>query len=105
MSSPDKHIGSWSMTDVHKYLRGELSAREMHALEKAALDDPFLSDALEGLATPEDLDQDLSELKNRLDGRVTEKRSRILTLPRIGIAAAVILLAGLGLIYLYSSNS
>lgn len=93
------------MSDVHKYLRGELSAREMHALEKAALDDPFLSDALEGLATREDLDQDLSDLKSRLEGRVTEKRSRILTLPRIGIAAAVILLAGLGLIYLYTSNS
>jgi hypothetical protein len=108
------------MTDVHKYLRGELSATEMHALEKAALDDPFLADALEGLATravppPRQandnsapvsaLDQDLSDLGSRLEGRVAEKRSRHFFLPRIRIAAAVILLAGLGLIALYTSTS
>jgi hypothetical protein len=109
------------MTDVHKYLKGELSAQEMHALEKAALDDPFLADALEGLTTREDpsnhpaddttvaistLDQDLSELKSRLEGSVAEKKSRIFLLPRIRIAAAVILLlAGLGLIALYTSTS
>lgn len=85
------------MTDVHKYLRGELSAREMHALEKAALDDPFLADALEGLATPPALDQDLAELKTRLDKRVAEKKSRLFLMPRIRVAAAVILIAGLGL--------
>ena len=108
------------MTDVHRYLRGELSAREMHVLEKAALDDPFLADALEGLAIREAsprhladddptpisaLDQDLSDLGSRLEKRVTEKRSRLLILPRIGIAAAVILLVGLGLIALYTSTS
>jgi cytoskeletal protein RodZ len=97
------------MTDVHKYLRGELSAREMHALEKAALDDPFLADALEGLATraslTDALDQDLSDLTSRLEGSVAEKKSRIFILPRIRIAAAVILLAGLGLIALYTSTS
>jgi CarboxypepD_reg-like domain len=108
------------MTDVHKYLKGELSAGEMHALEKAALDDPFLADALEGLATREVpaqhladdnpapisvLDQDLSDLRSRLEDSVAEKRSRIFILPRIRIAAAVILLAGLGLIALYTSTS
>ncbi len=93
------------MTDVHKYLRGELSAREMHALEKAALDDPFLSDALEGLASREAPDQDLSDLTSRLGKKVAEKKSRLLILPRIRIAAAVILLAGLGLIALYTSTS
>ena len=115
------------MTDVHKYLRGELSAREMHALEKAALDDPFLADALEGLATrtglttredppqhPADdrtvpisaLDRDLSDLTSRLESSIAEKKSRLFILPRIRIAAAVILvLAGLGLIALYTSTS
>lgn len=35
--------------DIEKYLRGELSAAEMHALEKEALNDPFLAEALEGV--------------------------------------------------------
>jgi hypothetical protein len=105
MSSPDKHIGSWSITDVHKYLAGELSAREMHALEKAALDDPFLADALEGLSNREGLDQDLSDLRSRIGKKVAEKKSRLFILPRLRIAAAVILLAGLGFIALYTSTS
>jgi cytoskeletal protein RodZ len=109
------------MTDVHKYLRGELSAREMHALEMAALDDPFLADALEGLATraemppppidgqlqspstdrqalaPSPLEQDLSELRARLDERIAEKKNRLILAPWMKMAAVVILLVGLGL--------
>jgi hypothetical protein len=34
--------------DIEKYLKGELSPKEMHELEKKALSDPFLADALEG---------------------------------------------------------
>ena len=35
--------------DIERYLRGELSPAEMHALEKEALNDPFLAEALEGI--------------------------------------------------------
>lgn len=35
--------------DIERYLRGELSPAEMHALEKEALNDPFLAEALEGV--------------------------------------------------------
>jgi len=34
--------------DIEKYLKGELTPAERHALEKKALSDPFLADALEG---------------------------------------------------------
>lgn len=34
--------------DIEKYLSGELTPAEMHALEKKALSDPFLAEALEG---------------------------------------------------------
>jgi len=34
--------------DIARYLSGQMSASEMHALEKKALDDPFLADALAG---------------------------------------------------------
>ena len=49
MSGDHKNIPIYSATDIQKYLKGELSAREMHDLEKAALEDPFLADALEGI--------------------------------------------------------
>ena len=41
------HI-EYTQADIEKYLQGKMTASEMHALEKAALQDPFLSDALEG---------------------------------------------------------
>jgi TonB family protein len=54
--------------DIERYLRGELSPAEMHALEKKALSDPFLADALEGAATlpPEQFLHDVDNLQARL---------------------------------------
>jgi hypothetical protein len=96
MSNQDKHITHWSPSDVQKYLRGELSAREMHQLEKAALEDPFLADAIEGLsqrpAAP--LATDLDELRARLTARVEKKKKRPLAWMKM--AAAILLLLGLG---------
>ena len=45
----------YSAEYLRKYLDGELSGPEMQALEKAALEDPFLSDALEGLEASGDI--------------------------------------------------
>ncbi len=57
--------------DIAKYLNGELSPEEMHALEKRALSDPFLADALEGASqiAPEDFSSDLNSLRAELHSR------------------------------------
>ena len=47
MLNDNTHI-NYSKADIEKYLQGKMSASEMHALEKAALQDPFLADAIEG---------------------------------------------------------
>ncbi len=46
----DNNIKNFTAADIEKYHKGLLSAKERHDLEKAALDDPFLADALEGYA-------------------------------------------------------
>lgn len=61
--------------DIEKYLRGELSPAERHALERKALDDPFLADALEGA---EQIDattfsKDVGELNAKLAGKKNER--------------------------------
>lgn len=96
MSNQDKHITHWSPSDVQKYLKGELSAREMHQLEKAALEDPFLADAIEGLSQRPvaPLATDLDELQTRLSARVEKKEKR--PVPWMKMAAAILLLLGLG---------
>jgi TonB family protein len=55
--------------DIEKYRNGELSPKEMHALEKRALQDPFLADALEGAESisPENFSDDLTELQESID--------------------------------------
>jgi hypothetical protein len=109
MSGNDKNINHYSASDIQKYLRGELSAPEMHQLERAALDDPFLADALEGMeihrALPSSpiFQEDLDELQEKLDNRVAQKDRRgLLFHPAWKIAAAIILLLGLGITAYFS---
>jgi hypothetical protein len=53
MSSDNKNI-NYTAGDIELYLAGDLPAREMHAMEKAALDDPFLAEAMEGYGAMKD---------------------------------------------------
>ena len=48
MSEKNEHSQQYSASDIQRYLKGQMSAEEMHAMETAALDDPFLADAIEG---------------------------------------------------------
>ena len=74
----------------------------MNELEKAALDDPFLADALEGYgATTVNISSDLSELEKKLEERVSDKK--VISIAPSGssfkwwkVAAAVVILGGLG---------
>ncbi|MFA5243873.1 MAG: hypothetical protein WC380_01105, partial [Pedobacter sp.] len=56
---------SLSNTDIilfRKYLSGDLEPELMHQLEKKAMDDPFMWDAMEGYETVTDPGKDLSLL-------------------------------------------
>lgn len=57
--------------DIQRYLRGEMSTAEQHALEKAALSDPFLAEALEGLSnlTEAELAEDLETISGELENQ------------------------------------
>lgn len=80
--------------DIDKYLKGELTPAEMHALEKKALNDPFLADALEGVQPlqAEDLVADLNQLRHSVHKRIQKKNAGSwLWIGRI--AAGLVLLA------------
>lgn len=108
----ENNIKSFTAADIEKYHKGLLTSKEKHALEKAALDDPFLADALEGYATPGvNITADISDLKKRLAERTeqaaviplnTEKRKFS---PLLRVAAMVVILAGAGLlVYQFAFN-
>jgi TonB family protein len=92
--------------DIERYLRGEMTAAEMHALEKEALRDPFLAEALEGVDQAGSHDKflfDLNELHKSVRQRTKARRGKVISITRwsYGIAAGLILLA-LSSVYIIS---
>src|SRR5258706_15716690 len=99
MSEVNKHI--YTAEDIHRYFSGKMTTTQMHAMEKAALNDPLLTDAMEGYsAVPSftddkkfgKLQKDLNELKGKLSVKKTDER----VYNSLGwkAAAAVLLLFG-----------
>src|SRR5215217_1795365 len=87
----------YTAADFSKYHSGGMSAAEMHRLEKAALDDPFLADALDGYAHTKTGRQDVQALRRRLQKRV--QRVHVLYSKKqlfVSVAALFILVAGFG---------
>lgn len=97
-------IKTFGAADIEKYHKGQLSAREMHDLEKAALDDPFLADALEGYAIEGvAAASDMEDLKKRLAARTTgEQEATPAAVVKkssfywLRIAAMIVVVAGAG---------
>jgi TonB family protein len=81
--------------DIEKYLKGELPEAKMHALEKRALDDPFLADALEGASGVEghEFARDMALLGHQLTGRLDQKKVIPLWIWPARIAAGLLVIA------------
>src|SRR5689334_22675209 len=71
--TPSKNSG-FTSGDIERYHSGKLSPEERHALEKAALDDPFLADALEGYAFTSTPAADLASIQSRLDEKLNQRK-------------------------------
>ena len=86
--------------DIERYHNGAMSSAERHAMEKKALSDPFLADALEGATSisSEVFSADLQELSKKI-----RQPARVWFTP-LRIAAGIILLVGAGTT-LYFLNS
>jgi hypothetical protein len=75
MADHKRQDNVYTAADIQRYLAGNMSAEEMHGLEKAALEDPFLADAIEGMRLSMDkhgaaaFDRDVTELRGRLAKR------------------------------------
>ncbi len=82
--------------DIERYLKGELTPSEMHALEKKALSDPFLADALEGASeiNADTFESDVHDLQMLIDKR-TDQSKKIIPLWNwsLRIAAGLALIA------------
>jgi hypothetical protein len=101
MNEQSKNINPYSLEDIERYLQGKLSSAEMHELEKAAVQDPFLADAIEGYQSigQGNLKEDLNDIHARLSSgpaKLIPAAAKQNTWWRV--AAAVIVLAGAGIL-------
>lgn len=68
---------NYQLSRIHNYIHGLMSRDEMHALEREALEDPFLQDAIDGYRMQNGVDtRSLSLLQQRLERRVAEHAQR-----------------------------
>ena len=77
---------------IQQYLDGSLDKKLMHELEKRALEDPFLADALDGFSQNPTADHGLSILQRQLHERIMHQQENKkvfdLSWQRLSIAAA-----------------
>jgi len=80
-----------------RYLNDEMTNAERNAFEKELQKDPFAAEALEGfeLLSTQNLEQDLNELKTRIQTPKKKKRT-----PYFAAAATILLLVAAGVIWM-----
>ena len=109
MAETNYHI-NYSFEDIQRYLNGSMTAKEMHDMERAALNDPFLAAAIEGY-TASDFSQSqkhLNEIAAALQGE--KEKTKVVPLQQNKnywwrVAASVAALIGVGAFTFYLVNS
>ncbi|MDH7462375.1 carboxypeptidase-like regulatory domain-containing protein [Chitinophagaceae bacterium 26-R-25] len=100
MSDNNNHIKTFTAEDIRNYWSGKMSPGEMHALEKASLDDPFLADALEGYSSvnSQTADNDIEWLRRNLNASEKDEKKAIPLFKQswMRVAAALVIIGGLG---------
>nr|WP_068887702.1 hypothetical protein [Pedobacter panaciterrae] len=90
---------------LEDYLDGKLDAKTMNRVEREALEDPFVAEALAGLSlSPKRSLESLSLLQKQLHERVAEhhsaKKATVITWQRLSIAAAAaVIFISVGIIF------
>ncbi|MGC3945846.1 MAG: TonB family protein [Chryseolinea sp.] len=107
--------------DITRYLSGRMTPAEMHALEKKALDDPFLADAISGgeSITSEEFSADVNNIHDMLNRRIDRdstggilegvhtpagKQTSLWSWPT-RIAAGLLLIASAGVVIFFISDN
>ena len=110
MTEHSKYDNEFTAEDIERYYSGKMSPLEMHKLEKAAMEDPFLADALEGYGFTNTPVKDNEYLYSQLQSKMTA--GKVVPINKfdknqfLKIAALFILLAGCGwAVYKFAFNT
>ncbi|WP_140937381.1 hypothetical protein [Sphingobacterium lumbrici] len=97
---------NYQLSRIHNYVMGLMSKEEMYAIEREALQDPFLQDAIDGYKMQQGVDaKQLSIMQQRLAQRVEtqarDKNRRFYGWQRltVALAAAVLFVVACSLVF------
>jgi len=100
---------TYTASDFVRYHGGAMSNAEMHDLEKAALEDPFLADALEGYALSNSPEKDIAELQRQLTDKRKKKKALIISLftqnKWWSVAALFVIILGVAFLFYRTGNN
>jgi hypothetical protein len=102
----DNHKKYYTAADYSRYHSGEMSAAEMHDLEKAALQDPFVQDALDGYVHTKTGEADVALLRKRLASANKEDKVVVVSYPFKNYwKIAAVLIVGATISFLVYNNN
>jgi hypothetical protein len=108
MGDKEKNI-IYTARDIEQYLASNLSPQQMHAMEKAALDDSFLAEAMEGYETVKDQEWNnhLVLLRENISSKGTKAKVIPLHKPKNNRwkAAAAVLIIGTAALFAVLINN
>jgi hypothetical protein len=100
----------WSTTAIlEDYLNGKLAPQDMYQVERQAMEDPFVAEALAGLSAAPDGLHSMSLLQKQLRARVAQqkihKKESVVTWQRLSVAAAAaVLFISVGIVFWMKNN-
>jgi hypothetical protein len=68
-------LKNYTAADIQRYHSGKMSVEEMNELERSALEDSLLSDAIDGYEHKNNVDNDLAILREKIKNRGSKKSS------------------------------
>lgn len=99
MSKIESHITHLTKEQIEQYLRGDLSDKEMHVIERHLLSCDMCNEAMEGYESSVQniqFDAELDELSNRLESRInSKKKNKAFPFLRIAAIALVLIISGI----------
>ena len=88
--------------NLKEYILGKRNGKEANRLEREALNDPFLQDAIEGFeSVPGDHFSVIHQLEQEIDQRNANKHFRLFRWRNVAVAATIALLLGTGTLFLF----
>ena len=101
----------FTIADIKRYAEGKMTPSEMHLIERAALEDPFLADAIEGMQFAQEnygaekINSDIADLKKRIAASRAQRGKIMYASWWRAAAVLIVVVTGVAMVYFFNGRS